>query len=189
MPDSFNSLEIYILTSTCLNIPQTDQLWVISFSPLLSISSFIGNFNFNPILLRTLITDIMYCSHITTENSSAAITDSAIIGINLLLNYVSAQFIKVDQSLTLFFKLSFAQSELLRTVTPNRKSIHPFQTTFGLNSSTLSVVVTTYFIILFISLICDSIVQLITIEHSRTEFRISGLDQRIIRNIFPTPDM
>ena len=38
-------------------------------------------------------------------------------------------------------------------------------------------------------MIYDSIVQLIIIKHSQTGFRISCLDQRIICNIFPTPDM
>ena len=71
----------------------------------------------------------------------------------------------------------------------NRKSLPPFQTTSGFNSSPLSAVVTTYFMIFFIALICYSIVQPIIIEHSLTEYIISGLEKRIICNIFPTPDL
>ena len=74
-------------------------------------------------------------------------------------------------------------------VTSNIKSLNQSKTSFGFNSSPLSAVVTTYFMTLFIALICYSIVQLIVIKHSQTGFRIPGLEQCIICNIFPTPDL
>ena len=71
----------------------------------------------------------------------------------------------------------------------NRKSLPPFQTTSGFNSSPLSAVVTTYFMIFFIALIFYSIGQTIIIKHSLIEYIISGLEKRIVCNIFPTPDL
>ena len=102
MPDSFNYLRENRFTSTCINLPTTDQLCVIYFTPLLPNSSFIINCIFNPMLLRILIMKSMYQAHITTENISYYVTNSAIICINFLLNDAAAPFIKSDQLLTLF---------------------------------------------------------------------------------------
>ena len=74
-------------------------------------------------------------------------------------------------------------------VTSNIKYLPPFHTPLFFNNIPLYVVLIAYFIILFIDLIYDSIVQLIIIEHSITTVRISSLNQRIICNILTMPDM